>query len=69
MLAARLGVEPERGLVEEQDLWVVEQPARDLEPALHAARERLTGPDRRSARSTIVQQLVDPPLGTSRGTP
>ena len=40
-VAAGLGIEPDGGLVEEQHPRRVEQPARDLEPALHAARVRL----------------------------
>src|SRR6202521_2652022 len=33
-----LWIQPECRLVEEQDLWLVEHSARDLEPALHASR-------------------------------
>src|SRR5487761_1072934 len=36
----RLWIEPQRRLVEEQDPRVMQEPASDLEPALHATRER-----------------------------
>ena len=52
--AARLRVEADRRLVEEQHARRVQQPARDLQPPAHAAGEgRRRGASRRSHRPTI----------------
>ena len=55
------GVEPDRRLVEEDHLGVVEQPAGDVQPLAHAARVRLDALPLAAAEADHVQQLVDPP--------
>src|SRR6266513_1331948 len=55
----RLGVEPERRLVQEQDLRMMEDAARDLEAPLHAAGERLHQGVRAVRELDDGEELVD----------
>ena len=65
----RLRVEPDRGLVQEQHPGRVQQAAGDLQPALHAAGERLTRLSRRSHRPTISMTCCIRGATAAVGTP
>lgn len=59
---ARLGVQAEGRLVEKKDFRVLDQPARDLEAALHAARIFLNQDRSLIGQIDEVEDGLDPPL-------
>src|SRR5438874_11664867 len=67
-LIAALRIEPERRLVEKQYLRRVQQPAGNLEPALHAAGDVLTKSLRRSHSSNIRSRASHRSRRACRGT-
>ena len=58
-LGAGLRVQPGGRLVEEEHLRPVDEPERDVEPALHAARVRLGEPVAGPGQADLVQDLLD----------
>ena len=67
---ARLRVEADGRLVEEQHARRVQQPARDLEPALHAAREGLHQAAAPVPQPDHLHDLLHPRRAiAARGTP
>ena len=56
--ARGLRVQPMRRLVQKQHRGPMEQPARDLQPPLHAPEKVLTRSSRRSHSSTMLEQLL-----------
>ena len=68
-LAGADRVEADRRLVEEDDLGVVEEPARDVQPLLHAARVALGALVLAALEADQLEQLLDARLLASRGTP
>jgi len=57
----RHGVEADRRLVEEEDLWVVEQPSSDVQPLAHSARVRLDTFALAALQAHELEHLGDPP--------
>ncbi len=66
---ARDGVEAGGGLVEEEDFWLVDQPAGDFQPPPHAAGEHFHGLVRPLGEIDGGEQFVDGAPRFSRGMP
>ena len=65
--AHALGIEAVRGLVEDQQVGVAEQRAREPEPLAHAERVALDAAARGAVELDELQHLVDARVGNARG--